>query len=76
VESRDFLEKKIDNSQELLPPAFDILSKEALNPLRAFSACLGEKICLSCDSNHELIGIVGVCPSVFSVPDISSFFFE
>jgi hypothetical protein len=71
VENRDFLEKKIDNGQEPPLPALDILSKYTLNSLRAFSACLGEKTRLLCDSGHELIGIIGIGLTVFLVTVIS-----
>jgi hypothetical protein len=70
------MERKTDDGQESAPPAFDIFSRPTLNPLRAFSAYLGEKTRLLCNSDHELIGIVEVCPSVFSVPGLSFSFFE
>jgi hypothetical protein len=50
--------------------------KGSVEVLRAFSVCLGEKAHLLYDSDHKVIGILAVCPSVFLVTGIPFSFFE
>jgi hypothetical protein len=74
VENRDFVEKT-DNGQGPLLPTFDIDQSELRIPCER-SPRVWAKTHLLCDSDHELIGITGICPRMFLLTDISFPFFE
>jgi hypothetical protein len=75
VENRDFAEK---NRQwpRTTSSRFRHFIKGNFESLESVLPMFGRKNAFISDNDHELIGIVGVCPGVFSVTGLSFSFFE